>query len=75
MSKYIPAIATLSVGVETKGEGGMTLDLVPAKLRAKVRTASEPVSWLGLQLCPSLRPGHEPRMRITLISVARIFLP
>jgi CubicO group peptidase (beta-lactamase class C family) len=30
VSKYIPAFANLKVGVETKGEGGTTLDLVPA---------------------------------------------
>ena len=31
VSKYIPSFANLKVGVETKGEGGTTLELVPAK--------------------------------------------
>jgi CubicO group peptidase (beta-lactamase class C family) len=31
LSKYIPAFADMKVGMETKGEGGMTLELVPAK--------------------------------------------
>jgi CubicO group peptidase (beta-lactamase class C family) len=31
VSKYIPAFANVKVGVETKGEGGMTLEMVPPK--------------------------------------------
>ena len=31
VSKYIPSFANLKVGVETKGEGGTTLELVPAR--------------------------------------------
>lgn len=31
VSKYIPSFANLKVGVETKGEGGSMLELVPAK--------------------------------------------
>jgi len=31
VSKYIPSFADLKVGVETKGEGGTSLELVPAK--------------------------------------------
>lgn len=31
VSKYIPAFANVKVGVETKGEAGMTLETVPAK--------------------------------------------
>jgi CubicO group peptidase (beta-lactamase class C family) len=31
VSKYIPSFDSLKVGVETKGEGGTTIELVPAK--------------------------------------------
>jgi CubicO group peptidase (beta-lactamase class C family) len=31
VSKYIPSFANLKVGVETKGEGGTTLELAPAQ--------------------------------------------
>ena len=46
VSKYIPSFANLKVGVETKGEAGTTLELVPAKRQITIQDLMRHTSGL-----------------------------